>query len=400
MSGYLTRMRRSHLVWQMAFGFAMLFVVFYAVRELKAILTPLVIAFLLAYLLDPVIDWFEVHGLSRTLGVVVLLVGVIVVMTAFVLLVIPLVGREFSNFGREIPRFVARIKQDTIPWVEQAFHFTIPKTTTELADRFGYSLQELSQKAVQPISGLAGRAVQGAYQVVMFLAGLVLIPFFTFFLLRDFDKMAELIHGLIPHRHRDWARQTWTEIDETLSGWIRGQLLVMLVLGTLYSTGYVLVGIPLGLVIGMLTGLMAFIPYLGAALGFAMALTMAFLDWQGWSHVFGVAGVFATVQTLDGLFITPNILGYETGLSPAVVVLALLVFGKLFGLVGVLLAVPVAGIIHVLLRRSMESYRASAFFNADAPDGIHTRTLAPGVGTPRVVVDVTSGRRPATRDKE
>jgi len=362
----------------------------------------LVIAFLLAYLLDPVIDWFEVHGLSRTFGIVVLLMGVIVAMTLFVLLVIPLVGREFSNFGKEIPHFVARIKNDTIPALEHTFHFTIPRTTTELADRFGYSLQELSQKAVRPLSGLAGRAVQGAYTIVMFLGGLVLIPFFTFFLLRDFDKMADVIQNLIPHRHQEWARKTWTEIDETLSGWIRGQLLVMLVLGTLYSTGYVLVGIPLGLVIGMVTGLMAFIPYLGAALGFAMALTMAFLDWQGWTHVLGVAGVFATVQTLDGLFITPNILGYETGLSPAVVVLALLVFGKLFGPVGVLLAVPVAGIIHVLLRRSLESYRASAFFNGDAPDGLHTGTLAPGVSgpAPRAAIVAKHGERQPPLDKK
>ncbi len=375
MSGYLARTRRSHFFWQILFGLVLVVSASYLVAQLKEILIPVVISLLLAYLLDPMIDWFEAKGVSRTLAIVILLLGIMVALAAVVLLLIPLLGSEVASFANRVPQFVARIKSQAIPWVEHTLHVTVPRTTTELADSLGYSLQELARQSVKPLRGLAGKAMQGAYYVLMVLGSLLLIPFLTFFFLRDFDKMASTIRGLIPVRHRPWADKTREDIDKTLSGWIRGQLLVMVVLGTLYSIGYSLVGIPLALLIGMLTGLMAFIPYLGAATGFLLALTMAFLDWNGWGQVAGVVGTFGTVQVIDALFVTPNILGHETGMSPAVVVLALLVFGKLFGFVGVLLAVPVAGVIHVLLARTAAAYRHSAFYLADSPDGFKMNTL-------------------------
>lgn len=375
MSGYLARARRSHLFWQILFGLVMVVGASYLISQLKEILIPVVIALLLAYLLDPAIDWLEKRGVSRTVAIILLLLGIMIALTAVLLLLVPLLGSEVAAFANRIPLFVARIKTQAIPWVEHTFHVTVPRTASELADSLGYSIQELAQQAVKPLGGLAGKAMEGAYFLVVLMGTLLLIPFLTFFFLRDFDKMAATVRGLIPERHRPWADKTWEDIDRTLSGWIRGQLLVMLVLGTLYSIGYSLVGIPLALLVGMLTGLMAFIPYLGAATGFLLALTLALLDWHGWGHVAGVVGAFGTVQLLDALFVTPNILGHKTGMSPATVVLALLVFGKLFGFVGVLLAVPVAGVIHVLLTRAAEAYRHSAFYLADSPDGFKMTTL-------------------------
>ncbi len=374
MSGYLNRERRTHWLVQAALLLAGAYVAYLFLHALKELLTPLLVALLLAYLLDPAIDWLEAKGLSRTAGIVVLLAAVTTAVALAATVLVPLIGNELSTFAGKVPHFVARIKHDSLPWIESHLHIQVPKNVDQLADRLGYSLQELTRHAVAPLKGLAGKAVAGAYQVALLLATLVLIPFFTFFLLRDFDKMGRWFYSLVPYRHRPWVRKTWQEIDRTLSGWIRGQLLVMLILGSLYSAGYLIVGIPLGLVVGLLTGLMAIIPYLGAATGFLMALSLAFLDWQGWGQVAGVVAVFGTVQLLDALFITPNILGYETGLNPAVVVLALLGFGKLFGFLGVLLAVPLAGILHVLGRRAVEAYKKSAFFAAETPASTTTVT--------------------------
>ncbi len=374
MSGYLQRQRRTHWLLQAGLLLAGGYVAYLFLHALKEILTPLLVALLLAYLLDPAIDRLEAKGLSRTAGIVVLLAMVTMAVALAAAVLVPLVGNELSTFAGKVPHFVARIKHDSLPWIEEHFHVQVPKNVDQLADRFGYSLQELTRHALEPLKGLAGRAMAGAYQVVVLLATLVLIPFFTFFLLRDFDKMGSWLYSLVPYRHRPWVRKTWQEMDKTLSGWIRGQLLVMLILGALYSVGYLIVGIPLGLVIGLLTGLMAIIPYLGAATGFLLALSLAFLDWQGWGQVAGVVAVFGTVQLLDALFITPNILGYETGLNPAVVVLALLGFGKLFGFLGVLLAVPLAGILHVLGRRAVEAYKKSSFFTAETPAATTTMT--------------------------
>jgi predicted PurR-regulated permease PerM len=381
MGGYLARQRRSHLFWQIAFTILAVLAIYYLLSELKEVVIPLIISFLLAYLLDPVIDWFERHGVNRTLGVVILLLGVVVATVLFALFFIPLIGKEFAAFGRQIPIYVSRIKDEAIPWVEKTFEVPVPKSFTELTDRFGYSLKELTQQALGPLRGFAGQAVIGAYKLLMILGILVLIPFFTFFFLRDFDKMATFIYGLIPQRHRPWAEETYREIDHALSGWIRGQLLVMLILGTLYSIGYVWVGIPLGLVVGMLTGLLAFVPYLGATVGFLLALAMAFLAWHGWGQIFWVCVVFGTVQTLDAFFITPNILGHGTGVSPAVVVLAFMVFGKLFGIVGVLLAVPSVAVLKVVISRFVAVYRKSAYFTADAAQAVRLTTLS-GVPPP------------------
>jgi predicted PurR-regulated permease PerM len=386
MGGYLARQRRSHLFWQIAFAIIAVLGFYYLLAQLKEVVIPLLISLLLAYLLDPVIDWFERRGVNRTLGVIILLMGVVVATVLLAIFLVPLVGKEFAAFGKQIPEFIDRIKQGAIPWVEETFKVTLPKTLTELTDRFGYSLKELTRQAVGPLRGFAGQAVIGAYKLLMILGILVLIPFFTFFFLRDFDRMAGSIYGLIPHRHRPWAEETFRQVDEALSGWIRGQLLVMLVLGTLYSAGYVLVGIPLGLVVGMLTGLLAFVPYLGATLGFLLALALAFLDWHGWGQVFGVCVVFGSVQTLDAFFITPNILGHGTGVSPAAVVVSFMVFGKLFGIVGVLLAVPSVAVIKVLLTRAVTAYRKSAFFTADTPQALRLTTLSgvpPPASTPK-----------------
>ena len=402
--GYLARQRRSHLYWQITFSVLAILAIYYIFRELQDAAVPLRLSFLLAYLLDPVIDWLEARGINRTLGVVMLLLGVAGVVALFAIFVIPLIVREFATFAKQVPHYIGRIKDSAIPWIEQTFNVKAPTSISEFAERFGYSLRELAQEAIRPLGGMAGRAVLGAYRLLLVLGGLILIPFFTFFFLRDFDKIAAVVVGLIPVRHRPWFKETYRDLDKALSGWIRGQLLVMLILGTLYSIGYVLVGIPLGLVIGILTGLMAFIPYLGATIGFVLALAMAFLDWQGWGPVLGVVGVFGVVQTLDGLFITPNVLGHQTGMSPAVVVLALMVFGKLFGLVGVLLAVPMAAVINVMVRRAAQAYRESAFYTADAPDGTRPVPTVPpvqpshteGEPTPPRSTDPKPGKKDST----
>ena len=401
MAGYLARERRSQIFWQLLFAVVAIMAAYYLLRELSEVVIPLLISFLLAYLLDPFIDWFERWGVNRTIGVILLLLGIAFLGALFITFMIPLIGDEFSAFGKQIPEYISRVQDEIIPWVEKTFQVKVPQSLTELTDTFGYSLKELTQQVVGSLSGFAGTAMSGAYKLLTLLTMLVLIPFFTFFLLRDFDKMAEVVYGLIPQRHRGWAEETWSDIDKALSGWIRGQLLVMLILGTLYSVGYMWVGIPLGLVIGMLTGVMAFVPYLGAAMGFVLALAMAFLDWHGWSQILWVTVVFGSVQTLDAFFITPNILGHGTGVSPAVVVLAFMVFGKLFGFVGVLLAVPSVGVIRVLIDRAVISYRKSAFFTADTHQAQRLSTLS-GVPPPSAA-PTTKKSKPKERkpgDKE
>ena len=202
----------------------------------------------------------------------------------------------------------------------------------------------------------------GTVSVIASLAGVVMIPVFAFYLLRDFDRLVAYVHDLVPAGYREPVSARFREIDEAMSSFIRGQLTVAAILACLYSLGLWLVGIPLALVVGLVAGLGNMIPYVGTTIGLILATLMSLLDWHGFGHLLLVYGVFVVVEGLQGWVITPKIVGESVGLSPFTVIIAVLVFGELLGFFGVLVAVPLAAVLKILLRVLLEHYRASGFY--------------------------------------
>ena len=356
---------RTHLYVQIAFILFFSYLILDFLSLFMAIIVPITISFFLAYFLNPFVSYFERKKIPRTIGILMLLFIFVMIVTIFVIFVVPLLADQLKDFASKIPKFTNQIKSWAVPWIESTFNTKLPKlseATNLIMERISKDVMSITQQAYDPLKQIATFAAAGTYFIFSVVTTIIIIPFFTFFLLRDFEKLEEIPQKLIPPRHWQWADDILSDLDVTMSAWLRGQFLVMIILGTLYSIGYTLAGITLSLFIGMLTGFLAFIPYVGAFTGFLLALIMAVLD-GGIMGVMWVSIVFISVQSLDAFFITPNILGKSVGLNPAIVVLALMVFGTHWGFLGALIAVPFAAVLGVLIKHAVKHYRHSIYFN-------------------------------------
>jgi predicted PurR-regulated permease PerM len=318
---------------------------------------PLLISFIIAYLLAPIVNRLERWKIRRSLGILILVFVFLGLMTAATAIVVPLVADDV----RRIPAQLGELYETASAWVEATIGIDLPRTGDEVVAAVTAYFEDLED--AETLIGSVAQVVFGrTVGVLGMLLGFVMIPIFTFFLLRDLPAIFRHLRDLVPAPVRPTVVQRFGEIDSALGGFIRGQLIVAAILAVLYSIGLWLVGLPLALVVGIISGLGNMIPFVGTAIGLALATLVALLSWQGFLHLLLVYAVFAAVQALESWLITPHIVGNRVGLSPFGVIVAVLAFGELFGFLGVLLAVPLAAVIKILLAATVESYRQSTFF--------------------------------------
>ena len=345
------------LVWGLIGG--LLLVCLYRIRS---VLTPILIALFLAYALDPLIDWMESRRIPRTLAILVFLFSVFVVAVGFMLYLVPALQHELVRLSGSLPGMVEQVRESLLPWLSENLGVELPDSLAAGVESMASELAKLAPAVARPVGDLLRRVFSSSMNLVMALVDVALLPVFAFYFLRDFDRIKERVWPLVPERHRDPMARRLQRFDEVLSGFIRGQLMVCLILGVLYALGLVLVGVRLGLAIGLLAGLLNIVPYVGFFIGIILALLMALLDFSSWWSLIGVGAVFAVVQTLEGLVITPRIVGDKTGLSPVAVIIALLVGGELAGVFGMLAAVPVAAVLKLVVEEGLERYKSSDFY--------------------------------------
>jgi predicted PurR-regulated permease PerM len=217
---------------------------------------------------------------------------------------------------------------------------------------------------------LLSQATASSLALMAWLANLVLIPVVGFYLLRDWDVMMAKLRSLLPRQRESQVMGLAGECHEVLGAFVRGQLLVMLALGVIYSSGLMLVGLELGLLIGLLAGLAAIVPYMGFIIGIGAALIAGLFQFGGDPYpLLGIVAVFMIGQVLEGMVLTPMLVGDRIGLHPVAVIFAILAGGELFGFTGVLLALPVAAVIMVLLRHVHDLYKESDMYGGEVdPD--------------------------------
>lgn len=327
---------------------------------LAPILTPFVAAAMLAYMGDPLVDRLEARKLSRTTGVVVVFTALFLVLLLAMLVLVPLLQQQVARLVMAVPGYI------------EVLHGRI---SAILVGEFGVSpelldigtLKTMILERWASVGKVAGSVAQSVFSsgmaVVTWLVNLVLIPVVTFYLLRDWDLFVARVHELIPRRWASEVGQLARSSDEVLGAFLRGQLLVMLALGLIYSVGLGLLGLEYALLIGMAAGLLSFVPYLGAIGGLLMAGLAAYLQFNDWPHFIGVLVVFGIGQMLEGMVLTPKLVGDRIGMHPVAVIFAVMAGGQLFGFVGVLLALPVAAVIMVLLRYAHERYLNSDLYS-------------------------------------
>jgi len=354
----MTRERNTQTIYFIVVGVLLAIIFFYFSRR---VLTPFFIAFALAYLLDPVTDRLESLKISRTFAVLVLMAGVFSLAIGIGLLIFPLLKLQAEHLVSNLPNYIAIMQEWIYPLLGVVGE---PEKVQGILNRELLKVGELPLKVISSITSILWGSVAGLFSFILLLANLVIIPVVMFYLLRDYDLINKKMLSFVPSRSREQVLSLINEIDGVLAGFVRGQLIVGLIMAGLYSIGLFFCGTPMSLFIGLLAGLASLVPYLGLVFGFVPAAILTFMQTQDWVFVFGVAGVFAAVQGLEGMIITPRIVGEKIGLHPVVIILAVLLGAEFFGLVGVIVSVPVAAALNVLLTHGLNEYKSSSFYSS------------------------------------
>ncbi len=336
----------------------------YLLYLLAPVLTPFAFAAVLAYLGDPAVDWLEERGLSRTLGVVVVFLIITLITVIGLLVIVPLLEEQIRSLVRLLPKFVEWAKGHVGPLLERV---QSPDGEPWNVDKLIVVVQDHLKEAGGFAAGLLGSLSKSGLAMIAWVMNMLLVPVVAFYLLRDWDILVGRVRELLPRKIEPTVIHLTRESDSVLGAFMRGQLTVMIALGVIYSLGLWFVGIELSLLIGMGAGLVSFVPYLGAIVGMAVGVIAALFQFGDWTHVLMVLAVFGVGQLLEGMILTPLLVGDRIGLHPVAVIFAVLAGGQLFGFLGVLLALPVASVAMVLLRYAHERYKQSAIYDTAKP---------------------------------
>lgn len=327
---------------------------------LSPVLTPFAVAALLAYVGDPLVDKLEDWKFGRSYAVAIVFSAMILIIVMILLLLVPMLEQQVGRFVGNLPGYTSWIKETVLPWLSE--RLGVENKLVDVDE-----LIEILRSHWQKAGGVAATVFtsisRSGAAVFAWVMNAVLIPVVTFYLLRDWDVMMTKIHDLLPRRITPTVSHLAKESDEVLGAFLRGQFTVMLALGTIYSVGLTLVGLDLALLIGFVAGLISFIPYLGSIVGVAAGCIAALVQFQELWYLLPVLGVFVVGQLLEGMVLTPLLVGDRIGLHPVAVIFAVLAGGQLFGFVGIILGLPVASVIMVLLRHAHDLYKSSDLYS-------------------------------------
>ncbi|MCY1168833.1 AI-2E family transporter [Polaromonas sp.] len=332
-----------------------------ALWQLGPVLTPFVVAAVLAYALTPLVNRIDGWGRGRMPRVfAVILVELLFLVTALgiVLMIVPIVAKEVPLMREQVPLLVDRLSTGLTPWLAQ---FGI-NVSLDVASIKAVVLKYLNANYEEAFGSLLSSLKLGGSVALTVIGNAVLIPVALFYLLMDWDKFVGRLLELVPSPMRTSFDSFTKEADSVLGQYLRGQLLVMLAMATFYAVGLALFGLDLALPIGIFTGLAMFIPYLGFGIGLLLAILAGLLQFASLKALVMVAVVYGIGQVVESLFLTPRLVGERIGLHPLMVIFALLAFGQVFGFVGVLIALPASAVLLVGIRRLKASYMASKLY--------------------------------------
>jgi len=340
---------------------------FWLVYRLAPVITPFVIAAALAYLGDPVVDRLEKVSIgkwhiSRTLAVSIVFVLMTGGLFLLFLIVFPLLQKQVEHLVQSVPGALEWFAGTVLPWLQAKLGLTSLSLDTETIT---HALQAYWKELSSATLSVLGTVSRSGQAVLGWLINLVLIPVVTFYLLRDWDLLVDGIRKLLPRRIESAVIRLSSEIDEVLAAFVRGQLIVMFALGVIYTAGLWLLGLDLAFIIGMGAGLLSIVPYLGTMVGLVAAVLAAAFQFQDLFSMAMVLLVFAVGQTLEGMVLTPKLVGDRIGLHPVAVIFAILAGGQLFGFLGILLALPVTAALNVLVRHLRDEYTKSTLYHED-----------------------------------
>jgi predicted PurR-regulated permease PerM len=350
---------------QIGFWIAALVVAVLLLFILRGILLPFVAGFALAYLLDPLADKLQRIGIGRLGASLLILVLFVLILIVALMILVPFATQQVGAFVERLPSYVTRLQE------------LAAEQLRPLVQRLGGAdaFPEMQTSAGNLISqGIAwfGTFLQGLWSGGQALLGifslLVVTPVVAFYMLVDWDRMVRTIDSWMPMRQRDTIRSIAHDIDQAIAGFVRGQAMVCIILGTFYAVGLSLLGLNFGALIGMTSGVLSFIPYVGSLTGLILSMGVAIVQfWPDWTMILATLGIFVFGQFVEGNILSPKLVGDSVGLHPVWLMFALLAFGALFGFVGLLLAVPLAAAMGVIARFALGQYLSSPLYRGAEP---------------------------------
>lgn len=337
---------------------------------LRAALVPFVAGIIIAYLLNPVAGWIEKRGAARWLATTLVLLGFVVVLSTLFVVLVPVIAQQIGGLLAALPSYLNDLNAFLAPIVDRLQQRIEGQGVEEL----GAALSQYAGDAVNWVGTIIGHVWRGGMAILDVVSLLVITPVVAFYLLRDWDRLISAIDSHLPRPYAPTIRHLASEVDSTLSNFLRGQGLVCLILGSYYAIALSIAGLNFAILVGLGAGVLSFIPYVGSIVGFIVAMGIALAQFDAWVMWLVVAGIYFVGQAVEGNVLAPKLVGDSVGLHPVWIMFALIAGGSLFGFTGVLLGVPVAAIIGVLVRFALERYRGSGYYRGDGdpPD--------PGVG--------------------
>ncbi|MEZ5774316.1 MAG: AI-2E family transporter [Hyphomicrobiaceae bacterium] len=371
------------------------------VAVLQGILLPFIASLGIAYLFDPVVDRLTRAGMSRFLAVVVLSAALVLVTVLVLLFVLPLVFDQLQNLWESRGDFQTKMQEllgGLQTFLSERLGVPVPDIEAAVARGFADLGGTVGKTLPGSTLNIIGTLWSGSLALVNFLSLLFVTPVISFFMLLDWDRMVEKVDSWLPRDHAPTIRRLGREVNEVLAGFVRGQLTVSLLLGIFYAIGLEIIGLNNALLIGLVSGLICIVPFVGSLTGTLVATLVAFSQFwpdQPWS-IAAVIVTFVIGQVLEGNFLSPKIVGERVNLHPVWLIFALFVMGYLFGLVGLLVAVPLAAAVGVVARFAVGEYLKSPLYLGEEEAGAAAGDdPAGGAGAAQAAVEAPNGEAPS-----
>lgn len=333
------------------------------------VLVPLILSFALAFMLEPLADWFQRRFHSTRNAAVLFALSVATFgVTGLIIVLLPSVYSQFVESAEKMPQAIAAGRerfQDLLVYAQE----NLSPTLFSQLQNFIRNFQQDPSAITSRIGSFLTQGLFGLVNLGSAAIGLLIVPFFVYYLLLDMQNIRLFVERRIPERHRGVGLQLFNEIGDVVRGYVRGRFLIALILSVFYAIGLWILGVPLWAAIGLIAGFVGIIPYIGILAGVVLALAFAALDGAGGGRLLGVVAIFALAQPLEDYYLTPKLIGDQLELHPMFVFIALIIAGSLFGVLGLVLAIPVLGVLKVFLRFFDELYLYSDFYNDPAIAG-------------------------------
>lgn len=343
---------------QMWFWAGALLLLVAALYFFQPILLPFVAGAAVAYLLNPIVCWLEDKGLPRRIGVLVLLAAFLFFALGMLAAALPILIREISEFSENVPAYMDQLWI----WVEPYSLRIEEAINRRSGEDLGALLQEHAGSALNVAESILGGLAAGGQALLGMLSLIIVMPIVAYFFMQEWRSIEQWGTDLLPRDHKNTILELLGEMNTKISGFVRGQLMVAFVLAVVYALALSLMGLKYGFLIGVGAGLLNIIPLVGSTVGMLVAVLVAWVQGGDWVFILSVAGVFLAGQLIEGNFLTPKLVGKSVGLHPLWVFFALMAGGALGGIVGIMLAVPVAAVVGVLITFALRQYKASPYY--------------------------------------